>query len=118
MTEKRQCAKSVWHPRGNWGHHVPCQRNATVEEDGKWWCSTHAPSLAKARADKRYAEYQAARKAERDEGARAREIARLRDAVINAIREWRDGPLDAEMWTANAAKVLRAYEELTSVSQA
>ena len=45
---------------GGWGHsYHKCGKVASVEEDGKWYCKVHAPSLKKARRDKRDAGYKA-----------------------------------------------------------
>ena len=47
VTEKRQCAQGVM--RGFYRH--LCQKNATVERNGHWWCSQHDPDKVKARAE-------------------------------------------------------------------
>ena len=33
-------------------HYPPCQREATVERDGKWYCPSHDPEAIKRRAEK------------------------------------------------------------------
>ncbi len=50
MTEKHQCSKQAI--MDTWGHTAPCEHNATILEDGKWWCGSHAPSRVAARRAK------------------------------------------------------------------
>lgn len=42
-TDKHPCAGTVTEP-GGW-HDYSCTRSGTIEENGKWWCRQHAPSL-------------------------------------------------------------------------
>lgn len=42
------CYDRVTHRGGYYG----CNSNASVNEDGKWWCKRHAPSLVKAKQAK------------------------------------------------------------------
>lgn len=46
------CSGEVWRKFSNFR----CSRPGTLEEGGKWWCKTHAPSLVKARNAARNAE--------------------------------------------------------------
>lgn len=46
---KRACTYRVFTgERSDFGGHT-CLLNASVQEDGKWWCKTHAPSAMAAR---------------------------------------------------------------------
>jgi len=43
-----RCSAKVFDGR----HYYPCQREATIERDGKWYCPSHDPVAIKARAEK------------------------------------------------------------------
>lgn len=58
MTEK-QCAETVWRSLSNGSYFSDCEKRAKYEEDGKWWCGTHAPSKVAARRAKKRAEDEA-----------------------------------------------------------
>jgi hypothetical protein len=60
MTEKRDCAGSTDQGRAGL---FPCANAGKYEEDGKWWCGTHRPSMVAARQAKRDAAYRAERDA-------------------------------------------------------
>ena len=51
MTSKHDCSETVA-DRELRGMIYPCQRNATVEHDGKWYCWQHDPERMKAEAKK------------------------------------------------------------------
>lgn len=51
----------------------PCQRSATIQRDGKWYCWQHDPERVKAEAKKRHADWEA--KMDR-EAAKYKRIAR------------------------------------------
>lgn len=57
MTTYHDCAGQVF---GTYGDY-PCSRRGALEEDGKWWCRTHAPSAVAARRAKSQAKYTAER---------------------------------------------------------
>lgn len=61
-----QCCKKVY-PKGlRFPRPQPCQRPATVNEDGLWYCAAHAPSAVKtkqAEREKGWAEESAKRQA-------------------------------------------------------
>jgi hypothetical protein len=43
MKERKRCSRRVYDgTRADFGGH-PCQTNATVEVDGKWFCGKHSP---------------------------------------------------------------------------
>ncbi len=59
----QQCAKRVfsgarWDMRGH-----PCGINASVQEDGQWWCKKHSPTAVAAKQDAWEAAYEAKNKA-------------------------------------------------------
>ena len=55
----RSCSETVY-PSGSWGGHS-CLINASVFEDGKWWCTRHSPSGKRARREERQARWEAER---------------------------------------------------------
>lgn len=55
MTTKHDCSKDVWHKTGFYH----CQRPATIECDGKWYCWQHDPERVKAEAKKHRADWEA-----------------------------------------------------------
>jgi hypothetical protein len=73
MTER--CAAKVWHEY----HQSPCSSRGKYEEDGRWWCGTHAPSKVKARDAERARKY-------REKMAR-REAARWRHRLAKVLSE-------------------------------
>ena len=77
-TEKRKCCGSVSDHTGF--HRYPCGKGASIDEGGKWYCRTHAPSLVKAKQEARHAKWDASAKARREgwakEEAEAAELAR------------------------------------------
>lgn len=51
--EKHQCAETgIYEPNGAFGGHK-CRVNATIFEEGKWWCRYHAPSIVNAKREAR-----------------------------------------------------------------
>ncbi len=50
-----QCSERVWFD--SW-RTSQCQRKATVERDGKWYCKIHDPEYIKAKHTKRETKYQ------------------------------------------------------------
>lgn len=56
MEVKKQCSIRV-SGGGQWGsfHLHLCQRPATIEVDGKWYCAIHNPEAVKGREQKREA---------------------------------------------------------------
>lgn len=53
QTEKHQCAKRkrIGEPPGYFYFHL-CRKPGLYEEDGSWWCPSHAPSKVRARIQK------------------------------------------------------------------
>ena len=62
-TQAHECAERVW-SSDNWRTY-PCQRKATIERDGKWWCWQHDPEYVAEKARKLEEEYQVERKADK-----------------------------------------------------
>ena len=60
-TEKKQerCSARIL-DSGGW-HHYQCQKKATVERDGKLYCTIHDPEYIKAKREKQEAEWEAER---------------------------------------------------------
>jgi hypothetical protein len=50
MGEQHGCSARVVQA-GSFGRSSGCGRNASVFEDGKWWCKQHAPSAVKKRRE-------------------------------------------------------------------
>lgn len=92
MTEQvRMCCEII---RGSfsWSGHA-CPHRAKVERDGKWYCGTHDPVAAKARRDKKHAEWDeqhrkeiAFAKARNDARQEADRRARRYDDMLAALR--------------------------------
>lgn len=82
MTHEHNCAGKVYGP----GVFIPyeCRHAGTVEEQGKWWCKQHAPSLVKARRKAREEAWQDKYAAERAE-AQKRAEARLFEQTCAAV---------------------------------
>ena len=53
MKTTQGCSKKVWSGYGQYD----CSRAGKIEEGGKWYCATHAPSKVAARAAVRNAEW-------------------------------------------------------------
>jgi hypothetical protein len=52
-----KCCEQIWHNEGNWGGYHPCSRNATVERNGKHYCTQHDPEEVATRRKKLNTEY-------------------------------------------------------------
>ena len=63
MTEKHQCSER--YESGGLGSMRSCQIPAIVKRNGKWYCKIHDPEYIKAKAEKRDAEWDAKRKAQK-----------------------------------------------------
>jgi hypothetical protein len=50
MEERHSCSARVFRGTGI-ARGAACERNASVFEDGKWWCKQHAPSAVKKRRE-------------------------------------------------------------------
>jgi hypothetical protein len=50
MSETHRCSGQV-QDTGGWGRFYSCDRKGSIQEAGKWWCKTHAPSAVQARED-------------------------------------------------------------------
>lgn len=55
--KKPTCEEQVRHGKGYFIRRIPCGKGASIVEGGKHYCKMHAPSLVKARRDKRTKEY-------------------------------------------------------------
>lgn len=88
MEAKRRCSEMVYEnlSRRSW----PCERNATVEEDGKPWCGQHSPSAKRARAVKSQerwnAKFEPQRKAQAERERLAQEHAEMK-ALLERIAQ-------------------------------
>lgn len=66
-----------------------CQRNGSLEHDGRLWCKTHHPPTVEAKTKALHAKWEEERK-QRDEQRRAENINRdLRDKALAWMRETR-----------------------------
>lgn len=64
-----------------------CQRNGSLEHDGKMWCKTHHPPTVEAKTKALHAKWDAERK-QRENERRAESIQRdLRDKALEWMRE-------------------------------
>lgn len=83
-TKPPRCAYRVFTgERSDFGGH-PCLSGATVQENGKGWCRTHAPSAAAARrkaSEERWA-------AERRRQDAMYAVERIENDIIAHVREW------------------------------
>jgi hypothetical protein len=101
--DPQRCSGKCYDPQG-FGHHYPCSKHGTVQENGNWWCKTHAPSRVKARQKKRdqemYAQWavddaKQKRKTEQQQamddmmrvGKRIAEMGELRSSDYDVIRD-------------------------------
>ena len=62
-----------------------CTRWATTTEDGKPWCSTHAPTAVKARRDERDARYKAETDRIMEPYRKAADLASLNALLVEAL---------------------------------
>ena len=82
--EKHECSKNVWHPGSFWGDLRLCEKNGTVERDGKWYCGQHDPVAIEEKRRKRQdmANWELQDRTERQ--FRERELSLLKDACYEA----------------------------------
>tara|TARA_Y100000310_G_scaffold288644_1_gene314450 strand:+ start:49 stop:798 length:750 start_codon:yes stop_codon:yes gene_type:complete len=66
MPDAKSCARRVYGGTHSWGGDS-CQRNATKNEDSKWWCYQHAPSAIAKQREKAHARYEAESQARREQ---------------------------------------------------
>lgn len=118
MTEKRQCAKKVWHPSGNWGYHTDCKINAVNEEEGKLWCKTHTPSLVLAKGEATTAQWRAKWASDSAASAKQAELKRLRNAVVDAAKVWSDTAYGDDLEYTVEAALLDALQALRDLESA
>ncbi len=85
MTEKHQCSKQVI--MDTWGHTAPCEHNAAIQEDGKWWCGRDAPSRVKARREKRELKWDAKWAKIKEKAARKQALAQAQAELLVAAKE-------------------------------
>ena len=74
MSEKKQCCKQIF-KAGAW-ETVVCQRNATLEYRGNWYCRQHHPPTRDKRHEERMAKIEAQQIAESEQAKKARAEAR------------------------------------------
>ena len=77
-----RCSASV-REAGRWPRYHQCERKASLTEDGKPWCKTHAPSSVKARQQKATERYEQKWEIERGQY----DAPRLREELTEAIRQ-------------------------------
>lgn len=109
VVKKRKCSGQVW-PTGRWPRPYACSNPATVEENGQWWCKSHAPSFVEQRRKKREAKWRAKnneREARRD---RAAKIEAARHAVIQAAKRFAPD-IDAPAYLEDAVAALAQLEK-------
>jgi hypothetical protein len=72
------------------GYH-PCEKNGSVEENGKLYCRIHAPSAVaqrRAKADERFEAKKEANRKQWDEAAEQRRRAELFNELVAALEQW------------------------------
>jgi hypothetical protein len=101
MTAKHKCSRKV--PEG--GRSVsffPCQRPATVQRDGKWYCWQHDPIRVEADKQKRRARWDARHDRETakwERRTRNAKLAALVTAETAELLERLGGWIEADAWT-------------------
>lgn len=94
MTEKRECVGRV-NGEGRYGsfNRRYCDKNATLEHDGKWYCKLHHPPTVKAKSAARMEAYRDRVRAEvsavREKREAAAEVQR-KAAAYNRLVAWLD----------------------------
>lgn len=101
MTDKPQCAQPVFKDYA----HYRCPSPGVLEEEGKFWCRRHAPSVVAARDAKRNAKVD-------QYIAESRREYRQREAEAKAL------PLLRAVVEAQMVGDFNAYEEAMSVAEA
>lgn len=100
--ETRQCGGQVWEPRRLTPH--GCSNPATVEHEGRWWCTKHSPSYEQGKRDRWNRWYAATTTAER----RIRNAKYAIEELVKAhpdFKALRDELLTAEGELAKAEKI-------------
>ena len=95
--ETHRCTGRLWNDYDMRGYQ--CSKSGKYEEEGKWWCGTHAPSKVKARHEKQAAKYDAESK-EREANrlkVRNRIKAEAMREAAKAIEKLHDGLSNADM---------------------
>jgi len=86
-TMKQQCSGQVYKREKAWGiNFQPCKRIGVLEEDGRWWCRVHAPSLKKALREKRDRKWNALYEQKQADADKARLCQRIGEKVLTEIR--------------------------------
>jgi len=84
---KQQCSGQVYKREKAWGiNFQPCKRIGVLEEDGRWWCRVHAPSLKKALREKRDRKWNALYEQKQADADKARLCQRIGEKVLTEIR--------------------------------
>lgn len=107
--EKHTCEKVVWDRFNSQPHGV----SASLEHNGRWYCKMHHPPTLKAKADAKYAAWQAKWDAARDTKKKADDIQRQCSddhARMEALdtEEWRENLLELASYTRAIGDDLRA----------
>ena len=85
--EKHECSGRAYNPNGSWGNkYRPCTLNAVLNEGGKWWCRTHAPSVERERREKANKKWQQEYEQKKQAAESAKRCQRIGQAVLRAIQ--------------------------------
>jgi len=85
--EKHECSGRAYNPNGSWGNkYRPCTLNAVLNEGGKWWCRTHAPSAEAARREKANEKWQQEYEQKKQAAESAKLCQRIGEAALEQIR--------------------------------
>lgn len=57
INKKNQCEYDKVPEQGRWPGFHRCSFHGTIQENGKWWCKKHAPSVLKAEENKIHIKY-------------------------------------------------------------
>src|ERR1039458_7654417 len=98
----RKCSVKVY-PAERYGS-FKCQKGATVERDGKWYCGIHDPEKRKEREEKREIKYKQEREWENAK-YKCKQEQDARNAVLNQFCD--------SVSTEDIAKLLTATNPLT-----
>ena len=115
MKEKHQCSGQVYNSGGSWGNRSrQCTRNGTVEEDGKWWCRIHAPSLEAQRREGAYQKWNADWERVRQAEEHAELCRKIGAAVLEHIRQVEialDNGAASDVWDEERLDYLKSFVE-------
>lgn len=105
--EKHICCDQIYSRESGWSSRHTCGKTASIEEDGKWYCRTHAPSFRKAKLDAKMAEWNAAWERKRKEVA----IEAWKTRVGAAVFKLADDPAVTDEIRGFLAEVIQEQKE-------